>query len=168
MFCRLFLYWGARRFLGPPVLLLESRIKFFWPSPCLIHDSPNAEEALGLLSIPLPPTKSSIEQACRTFLDFGVGPGGTGWVIIRSGSMGAYVACRSQPGVWIDAYWRTEERVVDVTGKFPMGILVHGLSAYLLAVLTCNSKKEPETVSWVALPPASHWQTEMFSRVRDV
>jgi len=79
--------------------------------------SPNAEEALGLLSDPLPPTKSSIEQACNAFLDFGVGPGGTGWVIIRSGSMGAYIACRSQPGVWIDAYWRTEEQVVDVTGE---------------------------------------------------
>lgn len=37
-------------------------------------------------------------------------------MIIRSGSMGAYIACRSQPGVWIDAYWRTEQRVVDVTG----------------------------------------------------
>ncbi|KAI9510441.1 Ribokinase-like protein [Russula earlei] len=78
--------------------------------------SPNAEEALSLLSVPLPPTKSSIERACHSFLDFGLGPGGTGWVIIRSGSLGAYVACRSQPGAWIDAYWRTDERVVDVTG----------------------------------------------------
>ncbi|KAI0254290.1 Ribokinase-like protein [Lactifluus subvellereus] len=78
--------------------------------------SPNAEEALGLLSVPLPPTKSSVELACKTFLDFGVGPGGTGWVIIRSGSMGAYIASRSHPGSWIDAYWTTEERVVDVIG----------------------------------------------------
>ncbi|KAI0002985.1 Ribokinase-like protein [Russula compacta] len=78
--------------------------------------SPNAEEALSLLAVPLPPTKSSIEQACKTFLDFGVGPGGTGWVIIRSGGMGAYIACRSRPGAWVEAYWRTNERVVDVTG----------------------------------------------------
>ncbi|KAI0303136.1 Ribokinase-like protein [Russula brevipes] len=56
---------------------------------------PNAEEALALLSIPSPPTKSSIERACEAFLDFGVGPSGTGWVIIRSGSMGAYIASRS-------------------------------------------------------------------------
>jgi len=78
--------------------------------------SPNAEEALGFLSVPLPPTKSSIEQACKAFLDFGVGPGGTGWVIIRSGNMGAYIASCFHPGTWIDAYWRTDERVVDVTG----------------------------------------------------
>jgi len=78
--------------------------------------SPNAEEALALLSIPSPPTKSSIERACEAFLDFGVGPSGTGCVIIRSGSMGAYIASRSRPGAWIDAYWRTDERVVDVTG----------------------------------------------------
>jgi sugar/nucleoside kinase (ribokinase family) len=89
----------------------------------LYFDSPNAEEALALLSIPSPPTKSSIERACEAFLDFGVGPSGTGWVIIRSGSMGAYIASRSRPGAWIDAYWRTDERVVDVTGEFPMGTL---------------------------------------------
>ncbi|KAH9978057.1 Ribokinase-like protein [Lactifluus volemus] len=78
--------------------------------------SPNAEEALGLLSIPLPPTKSSIELACQTFLGFGVGSGGNGWVIIRSGSMGAYIASRARPGAWIEAYWATEQSVVDVTG----------------------------------------------------
>jgi len=84
--------------------------------PLLSVLSPNAEEALNLLSFSLPPTKSSIEQACKAFLGLGIGPGGTGWVIIRSGSMGAYVASRSQPGAWIDAYWRNDERVVDVTG----------------------------------------------------
>jgi len=78
--------------------------------------SPNAEEALGLLSLPLPPTKPLIEQACKTFLDFGVGAGGAGWVIIRCGEVGAFIACRSQPGKWIDPYWRTDEHVVDATG----------------------------------------------------
>ncbi|KAH9999424.1 Ribokinase-like protein [Russula vinacea] len=78
--------------------------------------SPNAEEALRLLSLPLPPTKSLIEQACNAFLDFGVGLGGAGWVIIRSGEIGAFIACRTLPGKWIEPYWRTGERVVDVTG----------------------------------------------------
>ena len=86
--------------------------------------SPNAEEALGLLSLPLPPTKSSIEQACKTFLDFGVGLGGAGWVIIRSGELGAFIACRSQPGRWIDPYWTIDERVVDVTGKFRFSVRI--------------------------------------------
>jgi hypothetical protein len=64
-----------------------------------------------------------IEYACKTFLDSGVGPGGAGWVIIRSGDIGAFIACRSQPGKWIDPYWRTDKRVVDVTGIFPISIL---------------------------------------------
>jgi len=86
--------------------------------------SPNAEEALSLLADPSPVSKSSIERASKSFLDFGVGPGGTGTVVVRSGSLGAYVASRSQPGAWIDAYWRAEERVVDVTGDF----LSHGVN----------------------------------------
>ncbi|KAN0139998.1 Ribokinase-like protein [Lactarius tabidus] len=78
--------------------------------------SPNAEEALGLLADLSPVSKSSIERACKSFLDLGVGPAGTGTVIIRSGSLGAYAASREKPGMWIEAYWSTEERVVDVTG----------------------------------------------------
>ncbi|KAI0637860.1 Ribokinase-like protein [Trametes polyzona] len=81
--------------------------------------SPNAEEALSLLSMPTPPTKELVEQACRRFLDMGVGPDGTGSVIIRSGAMGACVARRDQPISWVDAYWSGPggaARVVDVTG----------------------------------------------------
>jgi sugar/nucleoside kinase (ribokinase family) len=83
-----------------------------------VHYSPNAEEALGLLADLSPVSKSSIERACKSFLDLGVGPTGTGTVIIRSGSLGAYVASREKPGMWIEAYWSTEERVVDVTGDY--------------------------------------------------
>ena len=83
-----------------------------------MHYSPNAEEALGLLADQSPVSKSSIERACKSFLDLGVGPAGTGTVIIHSGNLGAYVASREQPGVWIEAYWSTEERVVDVTGDY--------------------------------------------------
>jgi len=78
--------------------------------------SPNAEEAMSLLADPSPVSKSAIERACNSFLDFGVGPAGTGTVIIRSGYLGAYVASREKPGRWIAAYWTTGERVVDVTG----------------------------------------------------
>ncbi|KAI0663092.1 Ribokinase-like protein [Cubamyces menziesii] len=81
--------------------------------------SPNADEALSLLSMPLPPTKELVEEACRRFLDIGVGPNGTGAVVIRSGAMGACVAQREQALVWVDAYWSGPEsldKVVDVTG----------------------------------------------------
>ncbi|KAI0334711.1 Ribokinase-like protein [Cubamyces sp. BRFM 1775] len=81
--------------------------------------SPNADEALSLLSMPLPPTKELVEDACRRFLDIGVGPNGTGAVVIRSGAMGACVAQRGQALFWVDAYWcgpESSDKVVDVTG----------------------------------------------------
>jgi len=95
--------------------------------------SPNAEEAHSLLSIPLPPTKSSIESVAQIFLDLGVGKDGSGSVIIRSGAMGAYALNRDRPsGAWVDAYWRdTEiENVRDVTGAG--NSFLGGLSAGLL------------------------------------
>jgi hypothetical protein len=66
--------------------------------------------------------------------------------------MGAYISSRSRLGMWIDAFWRNNEQVFDVTGKFFM--LPHGSPArtHLLASLS----KAPETASWVASPPVSH------------
>ncbi|KAK0191208.1 Ribokinase-like protein [Armillaria mellea] len=78
--------------------------------------SPNAEEALLVLSMALPPTKTSVEEAAEKFLEFGVGNKGRGSVIIRSGELGAYVATRANGGKWIDAFWADQEKVVDVTG----------------------------------------------------
>ncbi|KAJ3555146.1 hypothetical protein NM688_g2740 [Phlebia brevispora] len=80
--------------------------------------SPNADEAHALLSMPQPPTKASVEEACQRFLNLGVGPNGEGAVVIRSGAMGAYVATRAKGGQWVPAYWGAHEahRVVDVTG----------------------------------------------------
>ena len=82
--------------------------------PC----SPNSDEALSLLSMRQPPTKETIEEACSRLLELGVGAGGRGHVIIRSGALGAYVASRAHPGRWVDAYWSTADahKVVDVTG----------------------------------------------------
>ncbi|KAI0049586.1 Ribokinase-like protein [Auriscalpium vulgare] len=78
--------------------------------------SPNAEEALSLLSLSVPVSRRSVENACSRFLDLGVGPEGSGWVIIRSGALGAFVASRKRPGEWIDAFWVDGTHVVDVTG----------------------------------------------------
>ena len=82
--------------------------------------SPNADEALSLLSMPLPPVKATIEAACLRFLALGVGPGGTGHVVIRSGALGACIASREEPPQWIDAFWTetVTEKVVDVTGLY--------------------------------------------------
>jgi len=94
--------------------------------------SPNAEEALSLLSMSQPPTKDLIEEACRKFLELGVGDAGSGHVIIRSGSMGAFVATRDK-AEWVDAFWSPERdasRVVDVTGAG--NSFLGGLAAGLL------------------------------------
>ncbi|KAF9263629.1 Ribokinase-like protein [Marasmius fiardii PR-910] len=76
--------------------------------------SPNAEEALSLLSISLPPTPSSIEKAAHIFLGLGVKDA----VVIRSGGLGAYVLTEKRGGKWIPAFWSDEDtkEVVDVTG----------------------------------------------------
>ncbi|KAK1228911.1 hypothetical protein PQX77_008069 [Marasmius sp. AFHP31] len=78
------------------------------------HPSPNAEEALSLLSIPLPPTKAAIEKAADRFLELGAKEA----VVIRSGGLGAYVLTRARPGEWITAFWGAEnvKEVIDVTG----------------------------------------------------
>lgn len=84
--------------------------------------SPNAEEALSLLSLPLPPSKDAIEQAADKFLQFGVGNENSGWVIVRSGELGAYIKSRATSGRWIEAFWTPEDTdiVVDVTGMFAL------------------------------------------------
>lgn len=90
--------------------------------------SPNAEEALGLLSVDKAGIEdpSVIERAAAQFLSFGVGRGGSGYVIIRCGAMGAYgatLATGEVEGWWMPAYWTQgdESAVVDVTGKSHQG-----------------------------------------------
>jgi sugar/nucleoside kinase (ribokinase family) len=93
----------------------QSRGPFYFVS---VRTSPNAEEALSLLSLPELPTKQSVEHAATKFLDMGVGKAGAGCVIIRSGAMGAYVTTREKGGQWVDAYWiDNKEKVIDVTGR---------------------------------------------------
>ncbi|KAJ3810517.1 Ribokinase-like protein [Lentinula aff. lateritia] len=78
--------------------------------------SPNAEEALSLLSIPImrPISKSLIEEAANRFIQLGVKDA----VIIRSGELGAYVLRRKTGGKWVDAFWTEADasKIVDVTG----------------------------------------------------
>jgi len=80
--------------------------------------SPNAEEALSLLSRKDAPTKELVEWAAEMLLASGAEKDWHGWVIIRSGAMGAYVRSRAHEGAWVEAYWTESdaEKVVDVTG----------------------------------------------------
>ena len=80
--------------------------------------SPNADEALSLLSITSPPTRSLIQESARKLLDYGVRDA----VIIRSGAMGAFVLVRGSPKAWwVPAFWSSDDpeaegKVIDVTG----------------------------------------------------
>jgi sugar/nucleoside kinase (ribokinase family) len=100
-------------------------------SPNHRHLSPNAGEALRMLSIPHDAsalTRSMIEDAAHRFLDLGVGSAraapNTGCVLVRSAELGAYVVTRppgekqGYHGRWVDAYWTKDDeaKVVDVTG----------------------------------------------------
>ncbi|CAE6539385.1 unnamed protein product [Rhizoctonia solani] len=98
--------------------------------------SPNAEEALGLLSIHKAGVHdpSTIEHAAARFLSFGVGKHSSGYVIIRCGPMGAYAATLDAgiaKGWWTPAYWTSQDEgaVVDVTGAG--NAFLGGLSAGL-------------------------------------
>jgi len=86
----------------------------------LVTLSPNAEEALSLLSISSPITRESVEVAAARFLELGEDNTGPKCVIIRSGALGAYVATKTGGGQWVDAFWTAEDsiKVVDVTGEF--------------------------------------------------
>jgi hypothetical protein len=77
---------------------------------------------LSLLSLPLPPSRESIELAAHKLIEIGVGQDKTGWVIIRSGALGAYMKSEMTKGSWVDAYWTEENnhKVVDVTGHFEL------------------------------------------------
>lgn len=68
--------------------------------------------------MPLPVTQMKIEEAAAKFLDHGVGEGGQGSVVIRSGALGAYVMSRVTEGRWVEAFWGLggPRHVVDVTG----------------------------------------------------
>ncbi|KAI0080739.1 Ribokinase-like protein [Panus rudis PR-1116 ss-1] len=95
--------------------------------------SPNADEALSLLSMKVSVSRASVEEAANRFLDIGVGSEGRGSIIIRSGALGAYIMTRGRGGRWVDPFWTAEDasRVVDVTGAG--NAFLGGLSAGLLA-----------------------------------
>ncbi|KAH7930302.1 Ribokinase-like protein [Leucogyrophana mollusca] len=100
--------------------------------PAISVLSPNAEEALNLLSLPPAVTRPAVEGAAAKFLALGVGEAGSGCVIIRSGALGAYIKTREREGQWIDAFWTNSDlsKVVDVTGAG--NSFLGGLAAGLL------------------------------------
>jgi sugar/nucleoside kinase (ribokinase family) len=77
--------------------------------------SPNAEEALSLLSIPLPVSAAKVRSAAARFLAH------CSLLIIRCGELGAFIQGKEQQqgGCWIEAFWGEDDKahIVDVTGR---------------------------------------------------
>lgn len=122
--------------------------------------SPNAEEALSLLSLPLPPSRESIELAADKFVQIGVGQDKTGWVVIRN------------------AYWTTEDnhKIVDVTGAgnsflggLAAGIILSGdmYEATLYATVSASFVIEQEGLPMVTFTPTEAWNEDQPSRRLD-
>lgn len=111
--------------------------------------SPNAEEALSLLSITDAPSKSLIEGAADRFLEMGIGEDNTGYIVIRSGALGAYLKSRTTPGRWVEAYWTASNsgKIVDVTGMSRWTNCLIDVRSVLM-----TTAKVPEIVSWEVLP----------------
>jgi hypothetical protein len=126
-------------------------------------DSPNAEEALSLLSIFDPPSKNLIEGAADRFLEMGIGENNTGHVVIRSGAMGAYFKSRTTPGRWVDAYWTSTDsgKIVDVTGVSQWTNCLINVRSVLM-----TAAKVPEIVSWEVLLLGWFLLGETYMKVR--
>jgi hypothetical protein len=69
-------------------------------------------------------SKRLIEDAANLLYAFGLESQTKTKVIIRSGEMGAYIRDSEDAGLWIDAYWGTNDisKVVDVTGRLLYGV----------------------------------------------
>lgn len=90
--------------------------------PRIHYFSPNHEEAGTFYSLRIEELSDveklkEIERLAQVFLD----EGAMNTVIIRSGKAGAYVKERqgnanTEQGVWVPAYYKSPEKVVDVTG----------------------------------------------------
>jgi len=142
--------------------------------------SPNAEEALSLLSIPLPPTKKMIEKATDNFLAIGVGKEGSGWVIIRCGALGSYMRSRATKGQWVEAFWTEEDvdKVVDVTGAgnsflggFAAGLTLSGGDVYeatLCGSISASFIIEQEGLPVISEESVGMWNGDNPSRRLDV
>lgn len=78
--------------------------------------SPNHEEAWAFFGVDprecASREKNGIEDVAQKFF----AEGADTIIVIRSGAMGAYVKRRGEEGVWVEAYHRTTDKVVDVTG----------------------------------------------------
>ncbi|KZT58747.1 Ribokinase-like protein [Calocera cornea HHB12733] len=98
----------------PDLCIPEEMPQLVQVIPSLHILSPNADEALTLLSLPLPPTASTITKAATEL--YTASPKPPGAVIIRAGELGAYVYSPQYPGVWVPPCDREGKPVVDVTG----------------------------------------------------
>ncbi|KAF5393902.1 hypothetical protein D9757_000213 [Collybiopsis confluens] len=135
--------------------------------------SPNAEEALSLLTTPVvhPLSRSSVEQAAARLLELGA----KDTVIIRSGALGAYVLTRKAGGRWIEAFWTESDasKIVDVTGAgnsflggLAAGIELNGdiFEAAFYASVSASFVIEQSGLPTVMPDNSGHWNNDSPGR----
>ena len=73
-----------------------------------------------------------VEECCKTWLKSGIGPDGTGLIVVRAGAKGCLVASRSG-FEWMSAFHQDPSRVVDPTG---------GGNAFLGGLAVCLARAQ--------------------------
>lgn len=80
--------------------------------------SPSHLELIALVQRPTGSTfdRSTIEQCVKLLLDYGVGPTGKGYVLVRCGEHGCFIKSARTAGKWFPPYHTDPRMVVDATG----------------------------------------------------
>lgn len=122
----------------------------------LVHIfSPNHLECLALfghsetLDKDIPLDRQRVESCADTLLDSGVGPEGTGAVVIRAGGDGCLVSSKSIPGrhKWLPPFYNNESSIVDATGA---GNTFLGALTFAMSSLTGGDVVEAAMLASVA------------------
>jgi len=102
--------------------------------------SPNHVELAAFFGDPPDKALERIEHYCQRFIDSGIGEDMIGYIVVRCGKDGCYVASR-KGAQWIPAYHNSAGKVVDPTG---------GGNAFLggLAVALARGKGMKEGCVW--------------------
>lgn len=122
----------------------------------LVHVlSPNHLECLALfghseaLDKDVPLDRQEVENCADALLDSGIGPDGTGIVVVRAGGDGCLVSSSSIPGrhKWLPPFYSNESSIVDATGA---GNTFLGALTFAMSRLTSGDVVEAAVLASVA------------------
>ncbi|KAH6629531.1 Ribokinase-like protein [Boeremia exigua] len=114
-----------------------------------------------------------IESLCEQWLDSGIGPNGSGGIVLRSGKDGCLVARRGSQK-WLPAYHQNSEKVVDPTGGgngflggLAVGLVRNGGVAELEEAAAWGAVSASLAIEQVGMPVLAHSaQGETWNGIR--